>query len=390
MGEKTVFRKSFICMLLISIVFVGCSERNTTLSPEISETTDSSVGNPDGMQKSAEKTNKDTEKKDTPFFYFDYNYENSYLELTNLKTGKVTKSIAVGKKEDIMAVFRWENGYAVARETLRKRRKDQFIKGIYIPDDTEKTEKDVAAYELILYDKNLKQLKKTDLLWAICDSGWEELLEEKPVMNWEGTEIAWISSENKLLYMDLWTGQCKKSNAFSKEGVEVEQMSFVGNKKLSFIADEGETDARYGYLDLEREKLFSFIEHNYQVSELRADGPYICVNDVQDPYTNSSSGKVLVLNCETDKTDAFELDDIESTHAVVTADGRSVIAMKWLNGRAFRVRKYDYETGKILFEKKIEKSENIKPDQILRFDDRYAATYLSDLGRGLACEIGVN
>ena len=336
------------------------------------------------------KFEETTEAGSGEYFYLDYNYENNCLELTDLGNRKAAASIRIGKKEDIMAVFNCENGYAAAKQKLRKKRKAQYVKGIYIPDDTKKTKKNVAAYELILYDKDLKEVSKTDMLDALCGAGGEEVLGEKPVMNCAGTKIAWISAENKVFYMDLKTGQCRSSEAFLKEGIEVKQISFTGDDKLAFIADEGETDTRYGYLDLEKEKLISFTEHDYQASELHTDGQYICVNDVHDPYTNSSSGKVLVLDCETNEHNAFKVDGLESTHAVVTADGGAVIAAKQLNNHAFRVRKYDYETGEKSYEKEVSKTETIKPAQIMRFGEKYIATYMSDSGRGYACEIGVN
>ncbi len=336
------------------------------------------------------KSEQITEAGSSKYFYLDHNYENNCLELTDLGNRKVTASIHIGKKEDIMAVFNCENGYAAAKQKLRKKRKDKYVKGIYIPDDTKRTKKSVAAYELVLYDKDLKEVSRTDVLDALCGAGGEEALGEKPVLNRAGTKTAWLSAENKVFYMDLKTGQCKSSEAFLKEGIEVKQISFTGDDKLAFIADEGETDARYGYLDPEKEKLISFTEHNYQASELHTDGQYICVNDAHDPYTNSSSGKVLVLDCGTNEHNAFSVDGLESTHAAVTEDGKSVIAVKQLSDSAFRVRKYDYETGEKSYEKEVSKTETIKPDQIMRFGEKYIVTYMSDSGRGYACEIGIN
>lgn len=343
----------------------------------------------DKIQSNGEKTDEERKMEGNLWLDFDYNYKSNCLELTDLGNGKVIKDCHVGKKENIVAAFQWKEGYAVAKQTLRKKRKDKSAKGIYIVDTAGITKENVNGYELIFYDKDLNQTRKIEILDAIHKSGLEELLSETPVLNWAGTKMVWLSLENQLLCLDLQTGDYIKSNAFLEKDIEVNKLEFVDDEKLAFIGDEGETDACYGYLSLSDETLFLLKENDYHASMMHINGQYLCVNDSENPNTHSSSGRVLVLDCVTDEKRIFEVDGLESTMAAVTADGKYMIAVKRLGDCEFLIRKYDYKTGKRLYEKNFSKSENIKPDQIMRAGDQYAVTYFSALGKGIACEIGV-
>lgn len=322
----------------------------------------------------------------------DYDLKDDSLVLTNLKTEKEIKRISVEKKENIVATFPWKDGYAVAKQILGREKKVQSKEGVYILPASDEIEKDVKGYELILYDENLNQKKKIELMDIIHQAGREELLNEAPVLNEAGTKLAWLSSGQEVVYIDLQKGDFKKNKNFSRKDIEVDQIGFVGENKLAFAGVRGtsETDICYGYLNLKNGELIAYEEKNYNASTIQTNSRYLCVNDSEDPTTHSSSGRILVLDCETNEQKTFELDNLESTMAMVTEDGKYVIAVKWISDYEFRIRHYDFQTGEKLGEKNFRKKGFIKAEQIRQYDDTYAVIFGSDTGKGIAYEIGID
>jgi len=161
---------------------------------------------------------------------------------------------------------------------------------------------------------------------------------------------------------------------------------------LAFVGVQGTsaTDICYGYLNLKNGELIVYEEKSYNASTIQTNSRYLCVNDSENPNTHSSSGRILVLNCETNEQKTFELDNLESTMAMVTEDGKYVIAVKWMSDYEFRIRHYDFQTGEKLGEKNFKKNEYVKAEQIRQYDDTYAVVFGSDAGKGIAYEIGID
>ena len=397
-----MFKKIFICVIIFCMVLAGCSIRSDKKENENStspvENSDSSslaippesTVSPTFMQDEFQSVSEEN-MKNSLWLDFDYDLKNDSLVLTDLKKEKEIKRISVGKKENIVATYQWKEGYAVAKQILRQKKEVKFTEGIYIL-PTDITEKDVKSYELILYDENMRQKNKIELMDVIHDTGREELLNEKPVLNEAGTKIAWVSSGQEIVYIDLHTRNYKEKKKFAKKDIDVNQIEFVGENKLAFVGVKGisETDICYGYLNLMDGELVVYVEKSYNASTIQTNRRYLCVNDGENPNTHSSSGRILVLDCETNKQKTFELDGLESTMAMVTEDGKYVIAVKWMSDYAFRIRHYDFQTGEKLDEKNFEKKECVKARQIRQYDDIYAVVFGTDAGKGIAYEIGTD
>ncbi len=398
-----MFKKIFICMMLICMILEGCSirgdkkENQKSTSPVENSGSSSlaippeSTVSPTFVQDEFQSVSEEN-MKNSLWLDFDYDLKNDSLVLTDLKKEKEIKRISVGKKENIVATYQWKEGYAVAKQILRQKKEVKSTEGVYILPASDLTEKDVKSYELILYDENLTQIKKIELMDFIHNIGREELLNESPVLNEAGTRIAWLSSGQEIVYINLQKGNYKENENFAKKDIEVNQIGFVGENKLAFVGVKGisETDICYGYLNLKNGELIVYEEKSYNASMIQTNRRYLCVNDSENPKTHSSSGRILVLDCETKERQTFELDNLESTMAVVTEDGKYVIAVKWINDYEFRIRHYDFQTGEKLGEKDFKRKENVKAEQIRKYDDIYAVVFGSDAGKGIAYEIGID
>ena len=105
------------------------------------------------------------------------------------------------------------------------------------------------------------------------------------------------------------------------------EIAFIDENKVGFYQQKGETTVttRYGYWDLSTDQIVYEEEDDYSPSQIRVSGECLVLNDSEDPATHSSSGKVVIYDCQKNQSNVFLVDNTESTFATVTSDGAYLI-----------------------------------------------------------------
>ena len=384
--------KRFFCIFIMLLFMAGCSGRDNkqaleTDKVEIKESTSTTVKESTSPTVKVEGGEHNAKNTENSFLWVDFDYDigNHLLIFTNLQDGKRVKSISYDKRERIVGTYKVEDGFVAAKIKLKKNdnvdnQSGDMVFSFQIP------EEDVMNYELIFYDKQLNEIKKLDILDFFPKKHKENIINESPILNKIGNIMAW-NVDNYIFCFDIKTKKIRKYDELLKRDISTDMgiIKFVGNNKIGFSGWKDE-DGCYGYINLSSRELKFFIENDFDISHLYTNERFLCLNDGEDPYTHSSSGRIIVLDCMTNEKRFFYGDGIESTNAAVTEDGKYVIAVKWPSDDEFRVRLYDFQTGKKLDEKTIN---NSALERIGQFGDSYAVIYADEEKKGIAYEIGI-
>lgn len=384
--------KRLFSILIMLLFMSGCSVSKNNLPLE-TDRVEKGENNSSVVKESASPTVKAEKreasgKKTEEFFLWcdlDYDIGERLLIFTNLQDEKIIKNISVGKRERIVGTYKVENGFVVVKMKLKKNDNvDNQSDGVAF--SFQISEEDVTKYELIFYDKQLNERKKLDILDLFPKTHKESIINESPIINKTGDIMAW-NVDNYIVCFEFKTKKIRKYDELLRHDISIDMgvIKFVGNNKIGFTGWKDE-DGCYGYFNISSGELKSFIENDYDMSDLYTNARFLCINDGQDPYTQSSSGRILILNCITNERCSFDVDGIESTMSTVTEDGKYVIAVKRPSDEEFRVRLYDFQTGKKLDEKIVY---NSAPEGIGQFGDTYAVIYATETKKGVAYEIGI-
>lgn len=304
---------------------------------------------------------------------------NNRVELIDLTTGETAGTVSCDPGESLQEVYEYDGGFAL----LYKEDGDSEDEVEQVGDDlvfvTSSFEIDRwEAYTLVLYDFDCNLTERIPLLDTIRQD--EVDIQGDPVLSADAKTIAWETSD-VIYYIDLSTGESGFADAAQQENIIIQQMNFVGTDKIGFWGDKeatGETDVCYGCLDLQANTVAYQVAEDYEATTMYTNSRYFCVNDAESPYTGTSSGRVLLFDCETGEGQELAVEDLESTFSMVTEDGATLISINWREETSFRIRNYDMESMEVIYETTCAKEDSVRPWEIKKYGDSYVVVYLSD------------
>lgn len=304
---------------------------------------------------------------------------NNRVELIDLTTGKTAGTVSCDPGESLQEVYEYDGGFAL----LYKEDGDSEDEVEQVGDDlvfvTSSFEIDRwEAYTLVLYDFDCNLTERIPLLDTIRQD--EVDIQGNPVLSADAKTIAWETSD-VIYYIDLSTGESGFADAAQRENISIRQMNFVGTDKIGFWGDKeptGETDVCYGCLDLQANTVAYQVAEDYEATTMYTNSRFFCVNDSESPYTGTSSGRILLFDCETGEGQELAVEDLESTFSMVTEDGATLISIDWREETSFRIRNYDMESMEVIYETTCAKEDSVRPWEIKKYGDSYVVVYLSD------------
>lgn len=389
-------KKKFLAFLLIFIFCSGCTkdapdknimETGTTCEP-VKE-------NSDGKEKVAVKNKKSSDSKSDLNVYDLLDQRDKYcLELWDLRSRNIIRTIPYKKNEVIAVASEYKDGYVVIKMRQAAESDVENKGGVVIMENNEPSE--LLECNLELYNAKLSKINTISLLDYLKKDkvDKENLAYRTAIINEDATKVAFLL-EDSIYCIDLAEKKTKFLKSFSRHNITLgSSIIFVEKNKIGFMGDMLEDGEKYGsccygYMDIETDAVKYKTVKNYDGFSLGVSGKYLYMNDGEDPYTNSSSGKIYILDCDTDETIEMELDGLESTMSGITEDGTKLIAIKMLNENSFRIRNYDIVSKKVVFEKVCKKDISIKPHYIKKIGDNKYGVVCAD-EKGMTVEDAVN
>lgn len=313
-------------------------------------------------QKQQNNTNNPNRVEDI-FHDLNFDYKTNRLMLSDLVTNAELESITLDKNSFAKNIMKWDKGYAVevllADEPVHVKQSS----GLEIISYPQK----INGKRVQIYNQELKLQKEIDL----SDTLPKELIENEPftAISNDGGAIVWANIMNLYLY-DIDSGELSTVFDDSNNQVIFEKIAFTqDNNKVVFFgsqADHAESELSYGLIELSAKKITVHTEKQYQGSDIQIADHYASITDDINPVSNTSSGKVLIVDVQTGEASLMKVDGTESTMARVTGDGKYLLAVKQEDGVSYRIRQYKLKTGDVV------KEENFNPVQqaskALRFE----------------------
>lgn len=339
-------KKIIGCMLCICLILTGCAKEKNTAE-----------------EKNAGKE-KTVSTESTALYPL---IEGKKLILKDLSGHKIVNQYRLGKKQCADSIMKLNKGYCVRIYTADRELRNQTVQGMTVEDTPDDSE--IVNVSIKFFDKHFRETDTVDISKLAKERKNEDFLTSNFTVSPDGSKIAWDAGKNILVY-DRKTKKFAEYSQISGKDIVAENITFAGNDKLAFYGSKGadEKDTCYGYLNLTDKKLDSFVEKNYEAFSLYADANYIWLNDGENPE-GTASGEMPVIDIRNGKKQVVHLDNIESTKARITEDGKYIIAVSQTKEKNFRVRQYDAGSGKILNEKKYEYKESVHVNDIISINE---------------------
>ena len=251
-------------------------------------------------------------------------------------------------------IMKWSQGYVVevllADEPVQQKQTSGLDIVMY-PEN-------INGYQIQVYDENLTLQNEIDLTEVLP----EEIIEGASAIavSSDGSQIAWAYMTDLYVY-DLSNGTLTTILDEATNQVFFEKISFTqDHHKLVFFGsqiDHDEDELSYGMIDLDTKKNSLNTETQFQGDDIQMSSQYASITDSEDPRSNTSSGKVLVVDIQTGESFVVKVDGNESTMARITEDGKHLLAVKDVEDGNYRVRQYELQTGKVVKEAHFKPSE---------------------------------
>lgn len=364
--------KKFLIALLICIFCSGCvfdhSEHDT-----------STIDTAYNSEKTDEIKMYSEVKNNTSAYDLSYNMEKNCLELLDLRSRNIINTISYKENETIVETSEYKDGYAVIKKCQTSESDIQQSGGVTITQEDE--ENSILEYTLELYDSQLNIVNTIPLL-DYLEKDKVNVAFRDPIINEDASKIAFLLYDS-IYCIDLEQKNTKFIKSVFDKDIEPSQITFIGKNKIGFMGVQGisQTDTCYGYIDTKTDSIEYQTEKNYNGFSLLTSGKYLFMNDGEDPITHSSSGKIIIFDCDSNKSTKMELDGLESTLAYITEDGTKLIAVNTLEENKFRIRTYDITSGDTISEKICENDTPIKPLEVKKLQDNaYGVIYADDEG----------
>lgn len=296
--------------------------------------------------------NNEDSAEEISFYDFEYDEMNNKLFLLDVNSNNVIEEISVNDTEIIDSYRRITDGYAVIKSTYSQNMNNvEQTNGIVFFTGTSEERN---AYEYISYDNHLQEKEVIDLKGLISDELMSEIQEcqSEPQIDPSGNSIAW-SVESGIYVLNIKSGK-QEFHEIESDDFSWYEITFIDENKVGFYRTSGDTSivTRYGYWNIITDKLFYEDESDYCPSLMRVSGDYLVLNDSEDPATHTSSGKVVIYDCKGNQSNVFSVDNIESTFACITSDGKNLITYDCINSELteHRIRVYQLSSKQCISE----------------------------------------
>lgn len=284
-----------------------------------------------------------------------FDYGTNRLVLSDLVANVELESIEFNKNSFATNIMKWSQGYAVevllSDEPVQLKRTPELEVVMY-------PEK-INGYRVQLYNENLKLQHEIDLTGVLPD----EIIEEggSAAVSSDGSKLAWDYFTELYVY-DINKGKLMTILNETTNQVSFEKIAFTqDDNKLIFYGnqiDHDEDEQSFGMIELDTKKVFLHTDNQFQASDIQISHQYASITDDIDPVSNTSSGKVLIVDIQTGKGFTMKVDGTESTMARITEDGKSLLVVKDLEKGKYRIRQYHIQTGEVIKEANLLLKEN--------------------------------
>lgn len=376
--------KKIIICICICLSLTGCGNKKTvTHTTVLPKQTVADIKEKDDTLKGMTKTAKNKNSTKKALKALRIAIKGKKIILKDLVQDKTVKTYKLKKKQCADLFQETDIGYCVRIFEANRELKDHVVDGFTVYDTPDVSE--IVNVSLKYFDKNLNEVDTIDISKLAKQKKCEELLMTNFSVRGDGMLIAWDIGENVLCY-NRQTKKISQYKQFYMNDIIADNIAFVGNNILAFFGSKGEMekDTCYGYLNLSDKKVTSFVEKKYQAFSLYSDKRYMWLNDGENPKDGKSSGKFIMVDTKTRKNNIIHLDNIESTKAAITENGKYIIAISQTEEKSFRIRQYNVADGRILKEKNYKFSNDIHASDIIPIDGRiYGIIYGTDKGEKL-------
>ena len=354
-----------ILILVIGVLCCGCNS-------EIREKNESISNSENNKEDNLQQLTDDDGINDT-VYVLDVDYSNGCVDITDLKKQCLIGSIACEKGERLLEAFQYDDGFAVIR-TLDKSENsvEEYDNMTIITSDVESEQWEKC--ELDLYDCSLKKINSISLLNYIRQDNVE--IQGYPVISEDATKVAWILTDS-IYCIDVVNNNSTFSKVMFENNIFPEEIQFVGDDKIGFFGNrvDEENNTYYGYVNLIDDSIVYESQKDYLGGTIQVSDEYICINDSENPYTQTSSGIVLTLNCETNEAKTYSVDGLESMLSLISNDGTMMVSINWIGENEFRIRNYDVKTMDVIYENTCHMENAVRPCRILKYGEAYLVTY---------------
>ncbi len=319
---------------------------------------------------------------DISYQNLEYNQADNKLVLLDFSSNSTVKEIQFDDTEIIDSYDKITDGYAVVKSTYAQDVNNaKEIDGIVI---SKSISDEKSAYEYISYDEQLQETAVIDLKELISEELLSEIQEGscEPQIDPIGQKIAW-STESGIYVLNLNTGEQMVHEIEEDEFTRCE-ISFVDENTVGFYRTTGDTTitTRYGYWDLVSNELFYEDVNDYMPFSIRVSGEYFILNDGEDE-TGTSSGKVLIYDCEKNQSTVISVNNTESTLAFVTSDGKNLIAYSCTDEEQteHKICVYELPSGECVSETPFTTTSRVLFDNFSNIDNMYLLIGIGDTGK---------
>ncbi|MEN6315445.1 MAG: hypothetical protein ABFD25_14510 [Clostridiaceae bacterium] len=279
-----------------------------------------------------------------------YDYETNCLVLSDGKTNTIIKKIPFEENSYAQKTYKFDKGYVVQvayADKPVKIVKDQYGYSITYP-------KTINRCILRVYDGYLNLKKEMDIFSEMP----EELLGAMAysAVSGDGEKIVWAYLQ-KLYICEVPSGKIKKVKDEADNQVFFSQICYAKDNKSIFFAGSStqtnEGDCVYGLIDPDNKNMTLHVEEKYHPGYIRVTAGYAWLCDNVKPISGTAGGRVPILDLQTKKAFTMKVDGAESAHAIITEDGKYLLAVKEKTADSYRIRQYSLATGEMVNEKTI-------------------------------------
>lgn len=263
------------------------------------------------------------------------------LILKDDQTDQIIKKIFIKKNYFAKAVHTLNNGY-VAEIVKGDKPKDKIIgDGIEITLMHEK----YTSRTFQFFDSMLN-LKKEIFAYKNIP---EEILNEaqQTIISDDGRYLAWIYRSQIYLF-DFETNKYEK--LINDNNLYFSSINFMkNNSQIAFCGDNStlpEGDSIFGFININNKKISYHVSKSHSANSIFTTSNYTCYCDYIRPETQSSSGKVIVIDTLKNKKYEIKVNGIDSTFARMSNKGNILLTVRKINNSKFKICQYKISNNK--------------------------------------------
>jgi len=304
-------------------------------------------GPPKEQQEPLTMENKPVTEEKGIFYDLNFDYETNSLVLLDLGTNSKLKKVTLDKNSFSKNIEKLNKGFAVevlsADEPVSVK-KSSGLEMISYPQP-------IRNIKIQIYSEDLQLEKEVDFTGILP----KELLDTNSLkaVSRDGNKTLWSSATSLYVY-DAETGKLSEIMNEKNNTIVIEKAHFTNsNDQIVFYGSQvgdDEEDFTYGLIELDSDQVMIHKEKQFQGDQIYVSDRYASITDVIKPRSNTSSGRVLLLDLQTGETFPIQVDGTESTMARVTEDGKYLVAVKQQEDKSYRIRQYELKTSEIVKE----------------------------------------